>query len=83
MEQRFPKYSPDLNAIEGVWRLLRERLDENAPAGRESRREFVRRLCGAAAWLNAHKREQLRFLCTNQKSRAADLLRLSGAKTKW
>ena len=63
--------------------MLRERLDENAPAGRESMREFVRRLCGAAAWLHAHKREQLRFLCTNQKCRAADLLRLSGAKTKW
>jgi len=83
LEKRFPKYSPDLNAIEGVWRLLRQRLNENAPAGQESRRYIVRRLCVAAAWLNAKEHDQLRLLCTNQKSQAADMIRLSGAKTNW
>ena len=83
LEKRFPKYSPDLNAIEGVWRLLRQRLNENTPAGQESRLDFVRRLCGAAAWLNANEHDELRLLCTNEKSRAADIIRLSGPKTKW
>ena len=83
LEKRFPKYSPDLNAIESVWQMLRQRLNENTPDGQESRRDFVRRLCGAAAWLNANEHDQLRLLCTNQKARAADIIRLSGAKTKW
>ena len=83
LEKRFPKYRLDLNAIEGVWRLLRQRLNENTPDGQESRRDFVRRLCGAAAWLNANEHDQLRLLCTNQKARAADIIRLSGTKTKW
>ena len=83
LEKRFPKYSLDLNAIEGVWRLLRQRLNENTPDGQESRRDFVRRLCGAAAWLNASEHGQLRLLCTNPKARAADIICLSGAKTKW
>ena len=34
LEKRFPKYSPDLNAIEAVWRLLRQRLNENTPQAR-------------------------------------------------
>ena len=66
LEKRFPKYSLDLNAIGLVWRLLRQRLNENTPAGQESRRDFVRRLCGAAAWLNANEHGELRLLCANE-----------------
>ena len=29
--EQHPKYSPDLNAIEGWWRVLRERLEQAAP----------------------------------------------------
>ena len=33
----FPKSSPDLNAIEGWWRALRERLEMSAPEEIEAR----------------------------------------------
>ena len=39
-----PKYSPDLNAIEGWWRVLRERLEQAAPEELESREAFIARL---------------------------------------
>ena len=31
VKERFPKRSPDLNAMEGQWRVLRERLEAKAP----------------------------------------------------
>ncbi len=30
-----------------------------------------------------NKEAEMRLVCSNQKSRAADVLRLAGAKTKW
>ena len=81
--KRHPKYSPDLNAIEGVWHLLRQHLDAGAPAGKESRPEFVQRLRGAVRSLNTTHRGTLLTLCTNQQTRAQDVLALEGALTKW
>ena len=79
----FPKYSPDLNAIEGIWALLRQRLQATDPADYEDRPSFLIRLRRCVAWLNENKFEQMVYLCTNQKERADDVLKLSGAKTKW
>ena len=80
---RHPKQSQDLNAIENVWRLLRERVYETTPDHVESRPEFVKRLKQAVAWLNWHKQDDLWYYSTNQKDRAADVLKLKGARTGW
>ena len=80
---RFPKSSPDLNAIEGVWKMLREYLAAHAPDGVEARADFLRRLHGAVRHLNASHHDELLHLCQNQQERAADVLTLSGARTKW
>lgn len=79
----FPKSSADLNAIEGVWRLLKERLSDTEPEEFESRADFLVRLRRAVAWLNSNRAEHMLYLCTNQKERAQDVLDLLGAKTKW
>lgn len=78
-----PKYSPDLNAIENVWHLLRTYLEDNAPAESEGRKAFLTRLHGAVRHLNTSRRDELLDLCTNQKHRASALLKAAGARTKW
>lgn len=78
-----PKYSPDLNAIEGWWRVLRERLEQTAPEDFESREEFIARLRRTVSWLNEHRWEDALKLCAHQKERAADVKLLEGARTKW
>ena len=83
LKRRFPKCSPDLNAIESVWHMIRQHLDDSAPVERETPDEFVKRLRRAVIWINTHKREQLLILCCNQKVRARDVLFLEGGKTKW
>ena len=74
---------PDLNAIEGWWRRLRDRLDETAPADCESRVAFVKRLRRSVDWMDAHRRAEGRKLCRNQRVRARSVLDLRGAKCKW
>ena len=37
----------------------------------------------AVAWLNWHKQDDLWYYSTNQKDRAADVLKLKGARTGW
>ena len=81
--KQFPKHSPDLNAIEGWWHRLKVRLDATAPSECETRAEFLRRLHRTVQWLNRSARSDGRRLCTNQKQRAADVLKLRGAKSKW
>ena len=81
--KQHPKYSPDLNAIEGWWACLRKRLEATAPQTTENRHEFLRRLRRTVTWLNAHRRTQGRFLCTNQKQRAKEIRMLHGAKSRW
>ena len=81
----YPKCSQDFNAIENVWKLLRERLAETLPRGKETRDHFVTRLELATAWLNRYKAEELKYLSTNQKERAHDCLSMKppGSRTKW
>ena len=81
--ENFPKHSPDLNAIEGQWRVLRVRLEATAPTEFESRADFLVRLRRAVHWLNENKHDDALRLCTNQKERANDVHKLLGAKTRW
>ena len=62
---------------------MRERLEQTAPELCESRPDFVIRLRRTVTWLNTHRWEDGLALYTNQKVRAADVLALQGAKTKW
>ena len=81
----YPKVSQDFNAIENAWAILRERLDETCPVDVEPRGDFVKRLRAAVRWANVHRSDQLWYLSTNQKERAADCLNSTppGARTKW
>ena len=81
--EQHTKYSPDLNAIEGWWQELRERLEPAAPEELETREAFIARLRRTVKWLNQHRWEDAFKLCANQKERAADVHMLKGAKTKW
>ena len=83
VETEFPKYSPDLNAIEGWWRVLRERLEHTEPEEFEGREAFLVRLRRTVKWLNDQKSDDGFVLCTNQKERADDVKDLGGGKTKW
>ena len=49
----------------------------------ESRAKFSKRLRRAVAWMNSRRRRDGRVLCTNQKARAKDIRKLSGAKSRW
>ena len=79
----FPPSSPDLNAVEGVWRLLRERIEATEPLAFEDRATFLVRLRRCVTWLNDDKAEHVLTLCTNQKVRAKHVQANSGAKTEW
>jgi hypothetical protein len=81
--EEFQKHSPDLNAIEGVWRLVRQRLQETEPVEFESRDAFLVRLRRTVHWLNDNRGDQLLHLCTNQKERAQEIHDLGGAKCKF
>ena len=81
--KRHPKTSPDLNAIEGWWEQLQERLTLTAPTGLETRVAFVKRLRRIVNWMNGNLVSQGRLLCTNQKERARAVKKLKGARCKW
>ena len=81
--ENFPKSSPDLNAIEGAWHLIRQRLEQTEPKAFENRAAFLGRLRRAVQWINSNQGDALLTMCTNQKLRADDVLKLSGARTKW
>lgn len=77
------KYSQDLNPIENVWALLRERLYTTEPSTMESRDGFCIRLRHAVQWLNRNHGDTLLSWCTDQKERAHDVLLQNGGRTKW
>jgi hypothetical protein len=81
--KEFPKCSPDLNAIEGQWATLRQRLQATEPEDFEDRAAFLVRVRRCVTWLNDNKGDEARKMCTNQKERARDVRLLLGAKTKW
>ena len=81
--QIYPKHSPDFDAIEGWWRVLRDRLEMTALEEMETRAQFLFRLRSTVRWLNEHMRDNALLLSRNQKARAADVLKLEGARTKW
>ena len=80
---KHPELSPGLNAIEGWWRVLQQRLHLTAPVSLEPRPAFLARLRRTVTWLNDNAREHGRKLCTNQKERARAVKRLGGARCKW
>ena len=73
----------DLNAVETAWRELRARLNETMPTGRELRSEFLARLRRAVAWVNTHRCDLFKELCTNQKERAREVVAAKGGRTKY
>lgn len=75
-----PKHSQDLNAVENVWALLRERLNDTMPQRREVRASFLARLRRAVAWLNTAHRPALLALGRDQKERARAVLGRSGER---
>ena len=79
----YPKSSPDLNAIEEAWNMMRQRLESTEPVDFEDRPAFLARLRRCVNWLNEHQGDALLTACTNQKDRARDVVELKGAKTKW
>ena len=81
----YPRVSQDFNAIENVWKLLRDRLFETLPTTFEKREAFVARLKEAVKGLNKAKRQELEYLSTNQKERCRDCLltKPPGGRTKW
>ena len=83
MIETYPKHSPDLNAIEGVWALLRQRLTSTEPEEVETRERFLQRLRRCEARLNTHHREAMLTMCTTQKQRAAEVLKLRGARCSY
>ena len=81
----YPVSSQDFNAIENVWKELKQRLDVTMPVKLESRDEFIERLKVAVAWLNRNRKKQLWYLSTNQKERAAACLKTKppGGRTQF
>jgi len=81
--EEHPKRSPDLNAIENAWALLRERAAATEPEGLESRADFCRRLHVCVKWVNRHRASSLLEFASNQKTRARDVIAQQGGRTKW
>ena len=77
--------SPDFNAIETVWKIQKDRLDETMPTSLESRADFIKRLHGAVRWGNTQIADQAWHPSANRKERADDCLAMvpPGGRTKW
>ena len=80
---KHPKHSADLNPIENVWALLRERLASTLPPTTESRAAFVLRLRAAVLWLNRNRASSMRKLSSDMKERATALQENQGHRIAW
>ena len=78
-----PPSSPGLNAIEGMWSLLREGIEAIESQEFEDRAASGVHLRRCVAWLNDCKGEHMLMFCTSQKVRARDVQANEGAKTGW
>ena len=83
VHRRYPKHSPDLNAIENAWAFLRARLADTRPPQREWREAFVGRLRNAVAWVNANHGAALQRACGKKRRRALAVKANKGDMTKW
>ena len=81
--RKHTEHSPDLNAIEALWKRLRQRLEKTAPSAFETRQKSLKRLQWTVAWLNERQRREGRRLCRCQKQRARAVLRLAAATCKY
>ena len=72
-----------MNAIEGWWNVLPQRVSLTGPAELENRGAFLKRLRHIFNWLNKTARAQGKLLCNNQKQRATAVKKLKGARRKW
>ena len=81
----YPVSSQDFNAMENVWAILKQRLDQTVPTILESRDNFVKRLKSAVLWANTTRSDQLWKLCTDQKERATACLETKppGGRTRF
>jgi len=81
----YPRCSQDFNAMENVWKILKDRLAETMLVRNEDRDEFTKRLLTAVQWVNRNRAGQLKYWSTNQKERASDCLKQKppGGRTKW
>ena len=70
--------SPDIIAVEGWWRVLRERLEDTEPQCFEDWGALLVRPRRTAKWLHEHRSEDGLALCTNEKQRADDVIDLDG-----
>ena len=73
----YPRCSQGSNAMENVWKILKDRLDETMPTKMEYREEFLQRLRAAVKWANKSCKDQLWRLPTDQKKRASACLKAS------
>ena len=82
---KYPRVSQGFNAIENVWKKLRDRLATTLPQGREIREDFIFRRRSVVSWLNRNKAQEFLYLCTNQKERCRECLSLTppGSRTGW
>jgi hypothetical protein len=83
--QGYPRSSQDFNAIENVWKLLREELNETLPVGLEDRGDFIIRLNKAVQCMNRKRKAEIEVLSRNQRQRCKDCLETKpcGGRTKW
>lgn len=81
----YPKRSQDFNAIENVWKMLREEVWKTLPLGAEKRDAFISRLQKCVAHMNKHRKKEIVKLSRNQKQRAQDCLDSTppGSRTEW
>ena len=81
----YPIRGQDFNAIENVWKMLREEVWKTLPQGVENRDAFIKRLRKCVDYLNKERRGEILKLSRNQKKRARDCLasKPPGSRTTW